>query len=288
MRKQFMMNDQEVSESLKADMIRKNTNLLVDEGAGPETKRCARNTLITLFPFTGYMLWRHNAMYGIPEMQNRVNYRDLEQEVYLSLLENMIKFDPTQLLGLTDKETIARFVAYMNKWADGAVKRYIEKENHISHYYARMVLHMWKYHNHMTIQGSTDKEIYEAIGDADKRAKPRMATVLRLRQWSNRQLCQTKNAGSYTMDLSDSEEMKTELYTSLMDALSSDQEREIFQMIYLDQMKVDDVIEKTGVTPGKIAGIKKKIKKAAAQFAPEMLRRYTKAQPFLNAGLAAC
>lgn len=277
---------------VRANIIRNNTRILA-ESVSDEEKNEAKYTLLKMFPFTGFKMYQKNKYYGIPEMYVRPEFKDLDQEIKLALFENMHNASFVRLDGLSDQDTIATFVGYMNKWADGATKRYIEKINGINHYYGCKVLHMWKYHDHMTIQNSTDQEIYDAIADADAAAKPSMKTVAWLRAWSNDRMALLNAAadGAYSIgiDLEDEEDEDNALYAYLLKKVcQSKAEKKAFRMLYKEQKDAETVAKTIGVSAETLSELQNRIKQAAASLVPEKLRRYSEAQPFLNAGLAAC
>lgn len=277
-----------------AAIIRTNTRVLSEAETNDERTK-ARNTLLSLFPYTGYKMYRKNRYYGIPEMFERPDYKEVEQQVKLELMAHMHKFNYVKLEGMADFYVISTFIDFMNKYADYGVKRYIEDMNGINHYYACKVLHMWKYHNHMTIQSSTDQEIYDAIADADAAAKPSMKTVAWLRAWSNDRMALLNAAadGAYSIgiDLEDEEDEEDEdnaLYAYLLKKVcQSKTEKKAFRMLYKEQKNAETVAEAIGTSAEKLSELQNRIKQAAASLVPEKLRRYSEAQPFLNAGLAA-
>lgn len=285
-------NDEQ-DNKIRANIIRSNTRVIAEASTDAE-KQYAVYTLLKLFPFTGFKMYQKNKYYGIPEMYARPDFKDLDQEIKLALLENMHNANFVKLDGLSDRDTIATFVSYMNKWADGATKRYIEEINDTNHYYGCKVLHMWKYHNHMTIQGSTDQEIFDAIADADAAAKPSMKTVAWLRTWSNDRMAllnaAADSAYSISIDLETNEEDEDNaLYAYLLKKVcQSKTERKAFRMLYKEQKDAETVAEAIGYTAEKLSELQNRIKQAAASLVPEKLRRYSEAQPFLNAGLAVC
>lgn len=274
-----------------ATIIRNNTRELSEAETDDERMK-ARNTLLSLFPYTGYKMYRKNFYYGIPEMFERPDYKEIEQQVKLELIANMHKFNYVKLAGMADSYVISTFIDFMNKYADYGVKRYIEDMNGINHYYGCKVLHMWKYHNHMTIQGSTDQEICDAIADADAAAKPSMKTVKWLRTWSNDRMALLHAAadGAYSISIDlDEEDEENALYAYLLKKVcQSKTERKAFRMLYKEQKDAETVAEAIGYTAEKLSELQNRIKQAAASLVPEKLRRYSEAQPFLNAGLAAC
>lgn len=275
-----------------ATIIRNNTRELSEAETDDERMK-ARNTLLSLFPYTGYKMYRKNFYYGIPEMFERPDYKEIEQQVKLELIANMHKFNYVKLAGMADSYVISTFIDFMNKYADYGVKRYIEDMNEINHYYGCMIIHMWKYHNGMTIQKSTDDEILEAIKDTDSHAKTSMKTVAWLRSWSDARMAKkaslintTATDKAYNMDFGIEE---SELYAYILkNACRSKDEKKAVRMLYVEQKNIKTVAETIGYTTGKMSGLIKRIKQAAATFSPEILKSYEKAQPFLNAGLAAC
>lgn len=174
---------------VQAYVIRTAIKTLHDPEADKEMTAAAKSLLSEFFPTHGEWITFRNSYYGIPEMKmDRLDPEEMQQEVYLAMLENLPKISEN-ILEKDDQAVVRLVKSYIGRYMDAAAKRYVEEKNHISKYYATCVLHMYKYHNKMTIQGHTQQEIAEAVRDVyPNRPMTGYATAAYLIGWSDRQL----------------------------------------------------------------------------------------------------
>ena len=174
---------------VQAYVIRTAVKALHNPDADKEMTAAAKSLLSEFFPTHGEWITFRNSYYGIPEMKmDRLDPEEMQQEVYLAMLENLPRISD-EILEKDDESVVRMTKSYISKFMDAAAKRYVEKKNHISKYYATCVLHMWKYHSHMTIQGHTKEEIAGAVRDVyPNRPMTGYATAAYLIGWSDRQL----------------------------------------------------------------------------------------------------
>lgn len=174
---------------VQAYVIRTAIKTLHDPDADKEMIMAAKSLLAEFFPTHGQWMVSRNEYYGIPEMKmDRLDPEEMQQEVYLAMVENLPRISD-EVLEKDDESVVRMTKSYISKFMDAAAKRYVEKKNHISKYYATCVLHMWKYHSHMTIQGHTKEEIAGAVRDVyPNRPMTGYATAAYLIGWSDRQL----------------------------------------------------------------------------------------------------
>ena len=173
----------------QADIIRNAVRVLHNPNATKEMISEAQNQLSEFFPSHGQWISRKNEYYGIPEMKmDRLDPEEMQQEVYLAMVENLHRISE-DILTKNDEAVVRMTKAYISRYMDAAAKRYVEKKNNISKYYATCVLHMYKYHDNMTIQGHTREEIAAAVRDVyPNRPMTGYQTAEKLIEWSNRQL----------------------------------------------------------------------------------------------------
>ena len=108
-----------------------------------------------------------SEVYGKMEMSNKVDIEDVKQEGRIACINAAKKFNLEQLDGKkTDKEKNLIIHRYFNMYIDGAIKRYVERENHVSHHYAHMLLHIKKNGHNLLTSDKEDliKDIFESYG----------------------------------------------------------------------------------------------------------------------------
>lgn len=174
---------------VQAYVIRTAVKALHNPDADKEMITAAKSLLAEFFPTHGQWMVSRNEYYGIPEMKmDRLDPEEMQQEVYLAMVENLPKISEN-ILEKDDQAVVRLVKSYIGRYMDAAAKRYVEEKNHISKYYATCVLHMYKYHNKMTIQGHTQQEIAEAVRDVyPNRPMTGYATAAYLIGWSDRQI----------------------------------------------------------------------------------------------------
>lgn len=271
--------------AVQAEIIRIAVKALHDPEADMEMISAAKSLLSEFFPTHGEWITYRNSYYGIPEMKmERLDPEEMQQEVYLAMLENLPKISEDILE--KEDEAVVRFVkSYIGRYMDAAAKRYVEKKNNISKYYATCVLHLYKYHNKMTIQGHTKEEIAEAIKDVyPNRPMKGTATAAKLIQWSDEQLREKEVSTSqavipYEMEYEDdaAEQMRNRI-TNLL----TSEEQKVFDLMEegKTEKEIKQILGQQGIEISVSKAIRTIRTAAIACMSGDQIAAHKKAQAF--------
>lgn len=274
---------------VQAYVIRTAVKALHNPEADRDMIAAAKSLLAEFFPTHGQWMVSRNEYYGIPEMKmDRLDPEEMQQEVYLAMVENLPRISE-EVLEKDDESVVRMTKAYIARYMDAAAKRYVEKKNHISKYYATCVLHMWKYHNKMTIQGHTKQEIAEAVRDVyPNRPMTGYATAAYLIEWSSRQL-QEQEVSTSQMDVGyeieyDEAGKALRLRRNIRSILTAE-ERKVFDLLEdgMSESEIKEALEEQGVTNIPVAKAIRTIRTAAiACMNGEQIAAHKKAQTFAS------
>lgn len=272
---------------VQAYVIRTAVKALHNPESDKEMITAAKSLLAEFFPTHGQWMVSRNEYYGIPEMKmDRLDPEEMQQEVYLAMVENLPRISD-EILEKDDESVVRMTKSYIARYMDAAAKRYVEKKNHISKYYATCVLHMWKYHNKMTIQGHTKQEIAEAVRDVyPNRPMTGYATAAYLIEWSNRQL-QEQEVSTSRMDVGyeieyDEAGKALRLRRNIRNILTAE-ERKVFDLLEdgMSESEIKEALEEQGITNIPVAKAIRTIRTAAiACMNGEQIAAHKKAQAF--------
>lgn len=273
--------------NVQAEIIRKAVKALHNPDADKEMIAAAKNLLAQFFPSHGEYYVFKNAYYGIPEFKmDRLDPEEMQQEVYLAMVENLPRISE-EILEKDDESIVRITKSYITRYMDAAAKRYVEKKNHISKYYATCVVHLWKYHNKMTIQGHTQKEIAEAIRDVyPNRPITGYATADKLIAWSNKQLEEREVSTSkvdlaYEMDYDESADKAFHLRQKIASLLTKD-EQKVFDLMEdgKDEKEIVETLKKQGINIPVTKAIRTIRTAAIVCMSREQVSSHQKAQKF--------
>ena len=272
----------------QAEIIRIAIRALHDPERDKEMIESAKTLLSEFFPTHGEYFVFKNEYYGIPEFHmDRLDPEEMQQEIYLSLVENLDHLSD-DLLEMDDEAVVRMTKHYMGVFMDAASKRYVEKKNHISKYYATCVLHMYKYHNGMTIQGHTREEIANAVKDVyPNRPMTGYATAEKLIAWLNKQLVEqevstTEIDPAYEMDYDEGAEKALRLRRKIASLLTKD-EQKVFDLMEdgMGEKEITEILKEKGITNIPVAKAIRVIRTAAiACMSQEQIAAHKKAQTF--------
>ena len=274
---------------VQAYVIRTAIKTLHDPEADKEMTAAAKSLLSEFFPTHGEWITFRNSYYGIPEMKmDRLDPEEMQQEVYLAMLENLPRISD-EILEKDDESVVRMTKSYISKFMDAAAKRYVEEKNHISKYYATCVLHMYKYHNKMTIQGHTKEEIAEAVRDVyPNRPMTGYATAAYLIGWSDRQLKEQVVSTSRTdvvYEIEYDEAGKALRLRRNIRSILTAEERKVFDLLEdgMSESEIKEALEEQGVTNIPVAKAIRTIRTAAiACMNGEQIAAHKKAQTFAS------
>lgn len=272
---------------VQAYVIRTAVKALHNPEADRDMIAAAKSLLAEFFPTHGQWMVSRNEYYGIPEMKmDRLDPEEMQQEVYLAMVENLPRISE-EVLEKDDESVVRMTKAYIARYMDAAAKRYVEKKNHISKYYATCVLHMWKYHNKMTIQGHTKQEIAEAVRDVyPNRPMTGYATAAYLIEWSSRQL-QEQEVSTSQMDVGyeieyDEAGKALRLRRNIRSILTAE-ERKVFDLLEdgMSESEIKEELKKKGITNIPVSKAIRTIRTAAiACMNEQQIAAHKKAQAF--------
>lgn len=272
---------------VQAYVIRTAVKALHNPEADRDMIAAAKSLLAEFFPTHGQWMVSRNEYYGIPEMKmDRLDPEEMQQEVYLAMVENLPRISE-EVLEKDDESVVRMTKAYIARYMDAAAKRYVEKKNHISKYYATCVLHMWKYHNKMTIQGHTKQEIAEAVRDVyPNRPMTGYATAAYLIEWSSRQL-QEQEVSTSQMDVGyeieyDEAGKALRLRRNIRSILTAE-ERKVFDLLEdgMSESELKEELKKKGITNIPVSKAIRTIRTAAiACMNEQQIAAHKKAQAF--------
>ena len=274
---------------VQAYVIRAAVKALHNPEADRDMIASAKSLLAEFFPTHGQWMVSRNEYYGIPEMKmDRLDPEEMQQEVYLAMVENLPRISE-EVLEKDDESVVRMTKAYIARYMDAAAKRYVEKKNHISKYYATCVLHMWKYHNKMTIQGHTKQEIAEAVRDVyPNRPMTGYATAAYLIEWSNRQLLDQEVSTSRTdvvYEIEYDEAGKALRLRRNIRSILTTEERTVFDLLEdgMSESEIKEALEEQGITNIPVAKAIRTIRTAAiACMSNEQIAAHKKAQTFAS------
>lgn len=272
---------------VQAYVIRTAVKTLHNPDADKDMITAAKSLLAEFFPTHGQWMVSRNEYYGIPEMKmDRLDPEEMQQEVYLAMVENLPRLSE-EVLEKDDESVVRMTKAYIARYMDAAAKRYVEKKNHISKYYATCVLHMWKYHSHMTIQGHTKEEIAEAVRDVyPNRPMTGYATAAYLIEWSNRQLKEQVVSTSRTdvvYEMEYDEAVKALRLRKNIRSILTAEERKVFDLLEggMAEREIREALEEQGITNIPVSKAIRTIRTAAiACMSNEQIAAHKKAQAF--------
>lgn len=273
--------------NVQAEIIRKAVKALHNPDADKEMIAAAKNLLVQFFPSHGEYYVFRNAYYGIPEFKmDRLDPEEMLQEIYLALVENLDNISD-DILEKNDAAVVRMMKSYMSIFMDAASKRYVEQKNHISKYYATCVLHMYKYHDKMTIQGHTREEIADAVWDVyPNRPITGYATADKLIAWSNKQLEEQEVSTSkvklaYEMDYDESADKAFHLRQKIASLLTKD-EQKVFDLMEdgKDEKEIVETLKKQGINIPVAKAIRTIRTAAIVCMSREQVSSHKKAQKF--------
>lgn len=272
---------------VQAYVIRTAVKALHNPESDKEMITAAKSLLAEFFPTHGQWMVSRNEYYGIPEMKmDRLDPEEMQQEVYLAMVENLPRISD-EILEKDDESVVRMTKSYISKFMDAAAKRYVEKKNHISKYYATCVLHMWRYHNKMTIQGHTKQEIAEAVRDVyPNRPMTGYATAAYLIEWSNRQLQEQEVSTSRTdvgYEIEYDEAGKALRLRRNIRSILTAEERKVFDLLEdgMSESEIKEALEEQGITNIPVAKAIRTIRTAAiACMNEQQIAAHKKAQAF--------
>ena len=86
-----------------------------------------------------HVKFRLFKVYGIAELsQDGIEESDIDAELYFAFCKAVERYQLHDDLPETEEEKM--FITYCHRYMDGDVKRFIEKENRISHYYTWLLM----------------------------------------------------------------------------------------------------------------------------------------------------
>lgn len=272
---------------VQAYVIRIAVKTLHNPNADKDMITAAKSLLAEFFPTHGQWMVSRNEYYGIPEMKmDRLDPEEMQQEVYLAMVENLPRISE-EVLEKDDESVVRMTKSYIARYMDAAAKRYVEKKNHISKYYATCVLHMWKYHNKMTIQGHTKQEIAEAVRDVyPNRPMTGYATAAYLIGWSDRQLKEQVVSTSRTdviYEIEYDEAGKALRLRRNIRSILTAEERKVFDLLEdgMSESEIKEALNEQGITNIPVAKAIRTIRTAAiACMSGEQIAAHKKAQTF--------
>lgn len=272
---------------VQAYVIRTAVKALHNPEADRDMIAAAKSLLAEFFPTHGQWMVSRNEYYGIPEMKmDRLDPEEMQQEVYLAMVENLPRISE-EVLEKDDESVVRMTKSYISKFMDAAAKRYVEKKNHISKYYATCVLHMWKYHSHMTIQGHTKEEIAEAVRDVyPNRPMTGYATAAYLIGWSDRQLKEQVVSTSRTdvvYEIEYDEAGKALRLRRNIRSILTAEERKVFDLLEdgMSESEIKEALKEKGITNIPVAKAIRTIRTAAiACMNEQQIAAHKKAQAF--------
>ena len=272
---------------VQAYVIRTAVKALHNPDADKEMIMAAESLLAEFFPTHGQWMVSRNEYYGIPEMKmDRLDPEEMQQEVYLAMVENLPKISEN-ILEKDDQAVVRMVKSYIGRYMDAAAKRYVEEKNHISKYYATCVLHMYKYHNKMTIQGHTQQEIAEAVRDVyPNRPMTGYATAAYLIGWSDRQLKEQVVSTSRTdivYEIEYDEAGKALRLRKNIRSILTAEERKVFDLLEdgMSESEIKEELKKKGITNIPVAKAIRTIRTAAiACMNEQQIAAHKKAQAF--------
>lgn len=112
-----------------------------------------------------HVKFRLFKVYGIAELsQDGIEESDIDAELYFAFCKAVERYQLHDDLPETEEEKM--FITYCHRYMDGDVKRFIEKENRISHYYTWLLMRIKA--NGYDVFSNTE-ECIEIIRDTRKR-----------------------------------------------------------------------------------------------------------------------